>query len=268
MTNKTLWVAGAACVLVLSWGIYLLYANMIADKAVAVTNFEECVAAGNAVMESYPRQCAADGVTYVEEIEGLPVEAMMTGRTGVCLPKKDTGGPVTLECAMGFEADTGEYYALDIPESLSSQELVMGADIVARGFVVPAMALSTDQWQTYDIVGVFSVQEVISVNGAAYDGGDGGSNPGTDPSRPYQPLPPGDGTEPIEPSEPPVSGACYVGGCSGQLCSDQPGMASTCEWREEYACYRESICERQANGQCGWTETEATRACKQGTITY
>ena len=34
-----------------------------------ITNFEECVAAGNPVMESYPRQCTADGQTFVEEIK-------------------------------------------------------------------------------------------------------------------------------------------------------------------------------------------------------
>ncbi len=33
-----------------------------------VTNFEECVAAGNPVMESYPRQCRATGQTFVEII--------------------------------------------------------------------------------------------------------------------------------------------------------------------------------------------------------
>ncbi|MBW3013221.1 hypothetical protein KY340_03355 [Candidatus Woesearchaeota archaeon] len=34
-----------------------------------ITNFEECVAAGNPVMESYPRQCASNGQTFVEEVE-------------------------------------------------------------------------------------------------------------------------------------------------------------------------------------------------------
>ena len=34
-----------------------------------ITNFEECAAAGNPVMESYPRQCTFDGQTFVEEIE-------------------------------------------------------------------------------------------------------------------------------------------------------------------------------------------------------
>lgn len=34
-----------------------------------INNFEECIAAGNPAMESYPRQCRANGITFVEEIE-------------------------------------------------------------------------------------------------------------------------------------------------------------------------------------------------------
>lgn len=33
-----------------------------------ITTFSECVAAGNPVMESYPRQCKAGSETFVEEI--------------------------------------------------------------------------------------------------------------------------------------------------------------------------------------------------------
>lgn len=51
-----------------------------------------------------------------------------------------------------------------------------------------------------------------------------------------------------------LSGGCFVGGCSGQICSDQEGAVSTCEYKEEYACYKSAKCERQASGQCGWTE--------------
>ena len=36
---------------------------------VLVNDFESCAAAGNPVMESYPRQCNHDGKTYVEQIE-------------------------------------------------------------------------------------------------------------------------------------------------------------------------------------------------------
>lgn len=35
----------------------------------AINSFEECVAAGNPVMESYPRQCRANGQTFIEVIE-------------------------------------------------------------------------------------------------------------------------------------------------------------------------------------------------------
>lgn len=54
---------------------------------------------------------------------------------------------------------------------------------------------------------------------------------------------------------------CYVGGCSAQLCSDTPSMASTCEYRAEYGCYKTARCERQASGKCGWTQTDVLRAC-------
>lgn len=70
-----------------------------------------------------------------------------------------------------------------------------------------------------------------------------------------------------QPSEPApatttVSGACFVGGCSGQMCTDDSdGAISTCEWREEYACYRTATCERQASGECGWTPTESLLQC-------
>ncbi len=56
--------------------------------------------------------------------------------------------------------------------------------------------------------------------------------------------------------------ACYVGGCSAQICSDQKDTMSSCEFKPEYACYqRTSTCERQTSGACGWTQTQALKAC-------
>lgn len=60
---------------------------------------------------------------------------------------------------------------------------------------------------------------------------------------------------------PSVMGACYVGGCSSELCTDTPDMASTCEYHEAYACYKNAVCERQLNGQCGWVPTTELQAC-------
>lgn len=61
--------------------------------------------------------------------------------------------------------------------------------------------------------------------------------------------------------ESPVAGKCYVGGCSSQICSDTPDAVSNCEYMEVYACYQGATCERQNDGECGWTETSELRAC-------
>jgi hypothetical protein len=55
---------------------------------------------------------------------------------------------------------------------------------------------------------------------------------------------------------------CFVGGCSSQLCTDnEDGAVSTCEWQPQYICYKTAKCERQSNGQCGWTNTPSLQRC-------
>lgn len=55
--------------------------------------------------------------------------------------------------------------------------------------------------------------------------------------------------------------ACYIGGCSREVCSDQKNAVSNCIYTEKYACYQTATCERQASGQCGWTQTPVLTAC-------
>ena len=50
-----------------------------------ITNFEECVAAGNPVMESYPRQCRAGDETFTEII------------SHVCTPEEKSAEICTME---------------------------------------------------------------------------------------------------------------------------------------------------------------------------
>jgi hypothetical protein len=64
-------------------GVLLVLAAVLSHLAPGaatsvITNFEECVAAGNPVMESYPRQCnSADGRHFVEELPmGVPAGDM------------------------------------------------------------------------------------------------------------------------------------------------------------------------------------------------
>lgn len=73
---------------------------------------------------------------------------------------------------------------------------------------------------------------------------------------------PGEGSAvPPKLEDPKPGDGCYSGGCSGQVCTDDPGSVSTCEYIEEYQCYRTATCERQASGECGWTETPALTQC-------
>jgi hypothetical protein len=65
-------------------------------------------------------------------------------------------------------------------------------------------------------------------------------------------------------TKPVTGGSCVVGGCSSQLCgeaADMDAMVTTCEYREQYACYQSAKCERQATGKCGWTETPELAMC-------
>ncbi len=57
---------------------------------------------------------------------------------------------------------------------------------------------------------------------------------------------------------------CFVGGCSNEICSDQQGVVSSCIYKAEYSCYKTATCERQTNGQCGWTETVELTSCLYG----
>ena len=57
---------------------------------------------------------------------------------------------------------------------------------------------------------------------------------------------------------------CAVAGCSGQLCVpaiEAGNIMTTCEFRAEYACYKEASCEPQSNGECGWTQTAELQQC-------
>lgn len=61
-----------------------------------------------------------------------------------------------------------------------------------------------------------------------------------------------------------VSNGCVVAGCSGQLCvsaNEAGNIVTTCEYRAEYACYKEAHCGPQTDGTCGWSETPELQRC-------
>ena len=66
--------------------------------------------------------------------------------------------------------------------------------------------------------------------------------------------------EPTATPSPVTKGDCRITGCSGQVCSDEE-VVTTCEFKEEYTCYKTAKCERQEDGKCGWTPSEELVAC-------
>ena len=57
-----------------------------------------------------------------------------------------------------------------------------------------------------------------------------------------------------------TSASCHPTGCSSQICSDSD-MITDCIYLPEYACYKKATCERQSDGQCGWTQTPELTSC-------
>ncbi len=53
---------------------------------------------------------------------------------------------------------------------------------------------------------------------------------------------------------------CVLTGCGGTVCADQHQF-TTCEARPDDVCYKDAICEPQADGHCGFTETAELTSC-------
>ena len=56
------------------------------------------------------------------------------------------------------------------------------------------------------------------------------------------------------------SGSCLIGGCSDELCADQP-LISPCIWYDDFVCYETASCGRLSDGACGWIATPELTAC-------
>jgi hypothetical protein len=111
---------------------------------------------------------AVDSIVAVQQ-PALGDRTTLTG-TYACLPHKDTAGLQTDECASGLKLANGSYYVLDF--QLMSQpipEHQNGDTLTASGLLTPIEAISTDQWQKYDIKGFFSVTDIVTATSTSKD---------------------------------------------------------------------------------------------------
>lgn len=174
--------------------------------------------------------CFADGECYIE-VDGNHVTAIMGW-------SRETVG--TVQGVDGFgdlEAHIGEQVEVYAQRLAPGNYTLYGSE----GFYIRLLGAGS------------SGQTSAGSPGSAGDGAQGIAVGEPNPSAP----------------KPTVGAGCVVGGCSSQLCVDasEGDVVSTCEWREEYGCYQTATCERQSNGQCGWTETEELKQCRIGAAT-
>lgn len=79
--------------------------------------------------------------------------------TGTCLPHRDTTGPQTMECAMGFAAEDGNNYGLADVDSTYKNVMKIGSGgrYQIKGVFMPKMD------PKYDSVGVVTVSWVNEI---------------------------------------------------------------------------------------------------------
>lgn len=232
-------------------GIAVLIVAIVVYKygdtpVVAVSNFDECAEAGYPIMESYPRQCRTpDGETFREDI-GNELDKDDMIRISEPRPNTEVKSPLKVTgMARGnwfFEAS----FPVRLLDGAGKEIAVMPAQ--AKG------EWMTSEFVPFEVTLTFTLPAAGSGTLVLQKDNPSGLPEHDDELR----IPVTFGVTAT--STPPVAKACVISGCSSQLCGEEE-MASTCEYREEYACYKTAKCERQASGTCGWTETAALRAC-------
>ncbi len=80
----------------------------------------------------------------------------------ICLPPKDRTVPLD-ECAAGLLTDNG-YYAIDLGLlSGDTPALTEGNRLTANGIITPIENLSTDYWDRFPVIGIFSVTDSLQI---------------------------------------------------------------------------------------------------------
>lgn len=199
------------------------------NNAVAITNFDECAAAGYPIMESYPEQCRTpDGRIFVRVMNS---------------PEQSFDSVIVLSMSETVKFSDGLSVTL---VEINDSRCKTGVVCIWAGELSPKFSIvggNIGESAREFNLGTATANNVV-IRGYTFTLHDATETTAT-----------------ITVAKQGEQASCYIGGCSGQICSEREGVASTCEYKEEYACYKAATCERQSNGQCGWTQTPELQAC-------
>lgn len=230
---------------------------------VLIRDFATCVDNGFPVMESDPRQCKTpDGKTFVEEKKSSTeveidknIDKPQIGIEDMIRVVSPTlNAIISSPFSISGEARGQWFFEGSFPAKLLDAN---GKEIA----VIPITAQG--EWMTTDFVpfsGSMMFGKVNTKKGTLVLQKDNPSGLIENSAQIEIPII----FDPALVSDGASSGTkeCRPTGCSGQLCADQD-LVSTCEFKNEYACYSEAECKLQNNGECGWTQTEALSLCIQ-----
>ncbi|MEX2053188.1 MAG: PQQ-dependent sugar dehydrogenase [Candidatus Paceibacterota bacterium] len=207
-----------------------------------VNSFKECADAGYPILESYPRQCRNGDQTFVEDI-GNELEKTDLIRISSPRPNSVISSPLTIT----GEARGYWFFEASFPVKLLDGN---GNEIAVH------YAEAQSEWMTENFVpfhSELSFAKPQTENGVLVLEKDNPSGLSEHADELRIPIIFDQGSK---------INNCIVTGCSSQICSDKE-VITTCEFNPEYACYQNTRCERQNNGQCGWTQTQELTSCLQ-----
>ena len=215
--------------------------KMSDNKIIKVSSFEECVSAGYPIMESYlfepesqsrrPEQCKTpDGRNFVRQI---------------IVTQADFNAPITLSVDDSATFSDGlkiTLFRLADSHCPSGNVCVFTGEITAHFQITDGNIASQKEFS----LGTQRVKN-ITINGYTFMLESATKNTAT-----------------ITAQKQTTQIRCFVGGCSGEICSEKEDIISICVYKKEYSCYKTAQCERQSNGQCEWTKTAQLQACLGG----
>jgi len=127
------------------------------DNNQPITNFMECLEAGNAVMESYPRQCRAGGEVFVEHV-GNELDKLNLIRLNYPRPNQGISSPLVVK----GEARGMWYFEADFPVFLVNWDGL----IIAQGIAQAQGDWMTEEFVPFEVTLEFDASEEVYNRGA------------------------------------------------------------------------------------------------------
>ena len=145
--NRNIWLI-LLILLIIAIGVFVYQKN----NNHQITNFQECVDAGNPVMESYPIQCRSGEKTFVENI-GNELEKVDMIRINTPRPNQTIESPLTIE----GQARGTWFFEGDSPIVLTDWD----GKIIAEGFITAGGDSMTEEFVPFSGVLEFEVTESV-----------------------------------------------------------------------------------------------------------